>query len=63
MTSKHDKSRPPPYRRKEVIGDCTLGNSVELLPYIGVVDHCITDPPYGVDVYAQVIRRGRGASH
>jgi site-specific DNA-methyltransferase (adenine-specific) len=37
-----------PYRRKEVIGDCTLylANSVELLPDLGLVDHCITDPPY-----------------
>lgn len=45
-----------PYRRKEVIGSCELylANSVELLPYIGVVDHCITDPPYGVDVYLRM---------
>ncbi len=56
MTSHHDKANPPPYRRKEVIGDCILylANSVELLPYIGVVDHCITDPPYGVDVYLRM---------
>jgi site-specific DNA-methyltransferase (adenine-specific) len=47
---------PLPYRRKETIGACTLylANSVELLPYIGVVDHCITDPPYGVDVYLRM---------
>jgi site-specific DNA-methyltransferase (adenine-specific) len=39
-----------------VIGDCQLflANSVQLLPYIGVVDHCITDPPYGVDVYLRM---------
>ena len=37
-----------PYRRKEVIGSATLylANCVELLPHIGPVEHCITDPPY-----------------
>jgi site-specific DNA-methyltransferase (adenine-specific) len=45
-----------PYRRKEIIGDCTLylANCAELLPHIGPVDHCITDPPYGVDVYLRM---------
>jgi site-specific DNA-methyltransferase (adenine-specific) len=37
-----------PYRRKEVIGSCELylADCAELLPHIGKVDHCITDPPY-----------------
>lgn len=37
-----------PYRRKEVIGDATLylGDCLEVLPTLGIVDHAITDPPY-----------------
>ena len=38
-----------PYKRKEVIGDCTLylGNCLEILPTLEKVDAVITDPPYG----------------
>jgi site-specific DNA-methyltransferase (adenine-specific) len=56
MQSFADKANPPPFVRKEVIGNCTLylGNSVELLPHIRTVDHCISDPPYGVDVYLRM---------
>jgi site-specific DNA-methyltransferase (adenine-specific) len=38
------------YKRKEIIGDCTLylGDCREVLPTLGKVDSCITDPPYGV---------------
>ena len=37
-----------PYRRMEVIGNVTLylADCAELLPHLGQVDHCITDPPY-----------------
>jgi len=38
-----------PYKRKEVIGDCTiyLGDCLEILPTLEKVDAVITDPPYG----------------
>ena len=37
------------YIHKEVIGDCTLylGDCVNIIPTLGMVDHIITDPPYG----------------
>jgi hypothetical protein len=36
------------YKRKEVIGDCTLylGDCLEVMPTLGSVDHVICDPPY-----------------
>ena len=39
-----------PWKRKEVIGDCTLylGDCLEVLPALGKVDAVITDPPYGL---------------
>jgi DNA modification methylase len=39
------------YKRKEVIGDCTLylGDCLEVLPTLGKVDAVVTDPPYGMD--------------
>lgn len=39
-----------PWRRKEVIGDCTLylGDCREVLPALGKVDAVVTDPPYGM---------------
>ncbi|MBP8216012.1 MAG: site-specific DNA-methyltransferase [Thauera sp.] len=35
-------------RREEIIGDCRLilGDCLEVLPALGPVDHCISDPPY-----------------
>lgn len=38
-----------PYRRKEVIGDCTLylGDCMEIMPTLGKFDAIITDLPYG----------------
>jgi len=38
------------YKRKEVIGDCTLylGDCLEILPTIDKVDAVVTDPPYGI---------------
>lgn len=37
------------YKRKEVIGDCTLylGDCMEVMPTLGKVDAVVTDPPYG----------------
>lgn len=39
-----------PWKRKEVIGDCTLylGDCLEILPTFGQVDAVVTDPPYGI---------------
>lgn len=36
------------YKRKEVIGDCTLylGDCLEVMPTLGEVNHVISDPPY-----------------
>ena len=38
-----------PYKRKEVIGDCTLylGDCLEIMPTLGKVDAVLTDPPFG----------------
>jgi DNA modification methylase len=38
------------WKRKEVIGDCTLylGDCLEILPTLDKVDAVITDPPYGI---------------
>lgn len=38
------------YKRKEVIGDCTLylGDCMEVMPTLGRVDAVVTDPPYGM---------------
>jgi len=44
------------YKRKEIIGDCTLylGDCLEVMPTLGKVDAVVTDPPYGIgyDKYA-----------
>jgi len=39
------------YKRKEVIGDCTLylGDCLEIMPTLDKVDAVVTDPPYGID--------------
>ncbi len=38
------------YRRKEIIGDCTLylGDCLDVMPALGKVDAVVTDPPYGM---------------
>ena len=45
-----------PWKRKEVIGDCTLylGDCLEVLPEIGAVDHVIADPPYEDELHKAV---------
>lgn len=39
------------YKRKEVIGNCTLyqGDCLEVFPMLGKLDAVVTDPPYGID--------------
>ena len=39
-----------PWKRREVIGDCTLllGDCLEILPTLERVDACVTDPPFGI---------------
>ena len=55
MTSEQDKANPPPYQRVETIGDCTLylGSCVDILPTLGTVDHCISDPPYEEEAHTK----------
>ena len=38
------------YKRKEIIGDCTLylGDCMDIMPTLGDVDAVVTDPPYGM---------------
>jgi DNA modification methylase len=38
------------YKRKEIIGDCTLylGDCLEVMPTLDKVDAMLTDPPYGI---------------
>lgn len=38
-----------PWKRKEVIGDCTLylGDCLQVMPALGKVDAVLADPPYG----------------
>jgi DNA modification methylase len=39
-----------PWKRKEVIGECTLylGDCAEIMAHVGKVDAVVTDPPYGI---------------
>ena len=52
--------------RVETIGDCTLilGDCLAVLPTLGKVDACISDPPYGMswDGKVTVGRNGHGAT-
>lgn len=52
------------YKRKEVIGDCTLyqADCLELMPTLGQFDHVISDPPYEDELHKAVgkIRRKDG---
>lgn len=51
------------WKRKEVIGDCTLyqGDCLEVIPTLGAVDAVVTDPPYGIE--DMVGGYGRGGKH
>jgi len=53
-----------PYRRKEVIGDCTLylGDCMEIMPTLGEVDAVITDPPYGEQTHDNAKSNRNGGS-
>lgn len=50
-----------PWKRKEVIGDCTLylGDCLEVMPALGKVDAVVTDPPYGIGADKGVGKYGR----
>lgn len=52
--------------REETIGDCRLilGNSLEIMPLIGEVDHVISDPPYEQSAQDRIggIRRNDGGN-
>ena len=50
-----------PWKRKEVIGNCTLylGDCLEVMPALGKVDAVVTDPPYGVGLTAKVTKTNR----
>lgn len=41
-----------PWKRKEVIGDCTLylGDCLQVMPTLSKVDAVVTDPPYGIGI-------------
>ena len=43
-----------PWKRREVIGDCTLylGDCLDVMPTLGPVDHMIGDPPYEASLHA-----------
>lgn len=50
------------YKRKEIIGDCTLylGDCLEVMPTLGKVDAVVTDPPYGIgENHKKVASRGK----
>lgn len=53
-----------PIKREEVIGDCRLllGDSLDIMPMLGAVDHVITDPPYEDELHKAIgrIRRNDG---
>ena len=48
-----------PWKRKEVIGDCTLylGDCMDVMPTLQKVDAVVTDPPYGIAM-ARGVRGG-----
>ncbi len=50
-------------KREVIIGDCRLllGDCVEIMPLLGRVDACVTDPPYGIEEITGGY--GRGGKH
>ena len=54
-----------PIIREVTIGNCTLyqGDCLHIMPLLGKVDACVTDPPYGIgEGVAKVKTRQRGAN-
>lgn len=53
-----------PWKRKEVIGDCTLylGDCLEVLPVLERVDCVITDPPYAANTH-KMAKTNKGVGH
>ena len=47
------------YKRKEVIGDCTLylGDCMDVMPTLSKVDAVVTDPPYGINIASNSFRQ------
>lgn len=47
------------YKRKEVIGDCTLylADCMDVMPYLGKIDAVVTDPPYGIGISRNPVRQ------
>lgn len=54
--------RCPAAKRVEVIGSCELylGDCMEVMPALGKVDACLTDPPYGIGEDGGDKKRRRG---
>ena len=52
------------YKRKEVIGDCTLylGDCLEVMPTLGKVDHVVCDPPYEDHVHKSSVKLAKNGS-
>lgn len=54
-----------PWKRKEIIGDCTLylGDCLEVMPALDKADAVVTDPPYGISITRSnrlAVSRGMG---
>lgn len=45
--------------REERIGDCRLilGDCLQVMPLLGRVDACVTDPPYGIGIASNPVRQ------
>lgn len=53
-----------PWKRKEVIGDCTLylGDCLEVMPVLGKVDAVVTSPPYNLGGF-HTFKNGKREAH
>ena len=60
---KAEIAKEPQFKRREVIGDCTLylGDCLEVMPGLGEFDAVVTDPPYGIGFsgQARIFKRKR----
>ena len=61
-------AKEPPFKRRVVIGDCTLyeADCLELMPHFGAFDAVVTDPPYGIGItksHRLATSRGLGGKH